>query len=118
MGPPNKAAMQDAWTKARERYVEDLNDEERVLFAKGSKITLEATFYDASAAEKSHRFSSRTRKFTSRILLPLVEAIEQYDKALDVYANASPSVLCPLWGSIRVVLHVRLSYLSPFETFM
>lgn len=101
----------NAWTRARERYIEDLTDEERHLFAKGSKATLEATLYDASAAEKSHRASSGGgRKFTSRILLPFIDAIEQYSEALDVYANASSTILCPLWGSVRVVMHVRLSF--------
>ena len=105
-----KSASVDAWARARERYLEDLTDEEKVVYEKGSKATLEAIFYDASAAEKAHRLSSRGRKVTAKILLPLIEAVEQYEKALDVYANASPSILCPLWGSIRVVLHVRIYY--------
>lgn len=105
-----EAPTVNAWTRARERYIEDLTDEEKQLFAKGSKATLEATLYDASAAEKSHRASSRGRRLTSRILLPLIDAIEQYGEALDVYANASSTIICPLWGSIRVVMHVRLSF--------
>ena len=105
-----EAPTVNAWTRARERYVEDLTDEEKRLFAKGSKATLEATLYDASAAEMSHRASSNGRKFTSRILLPLIDAIDQYSEALDVYANASSTVLCPLWGSVRVVMHVCLSF--------
>ena len=110
MKEPFEAPTVNAWVRARGRYIEDLTDEEKRLFAKGSKATLEATLYDASAAEKSHRASSGGRKFTSRILLPLIDAIEQYGEALDVYANASSTILCPLWGSVRVVMHVRLSF--------
>ena len=109
MKEPLEAPTVTAWTRARERYIEDLTDEEKKLFAKGSKATLEATLYDASAAEKSHRASSRGRRLTSRILLPLIDAIEQYGEALNVYANASSTIISPLWGSIRVVMHVRLS---------
>ena len=29
---------------------------------------------------------------------PLVAAIDQYGKALDVFANAYPLVMSPLWG--------------------
>ncbi|KAL8785000.1 MAG: hypothetical protein Q9195_008811 [Heterodermia aff. obscurata] len=79
-----EAPTVDAWTLARERYIEDLTDEEKSLFAKGSKATLEATLYEASAAEKSHRASSRGRRLTSRILLPFIDAIDQYSEALDL----------------------------------
>ena len=42
-----------------------------------------------------------------RKLQPIVRAIEHYAQAVDVYSNAYPIVLSPLWGSIRVVLHVN-----------
>ena len=92
----------DAWTRARERYVEDLSEEEREIY----KAPPESIFYDASAAEKTHRAHSASRRFATEKLKPLVGAIEEYGKAIDVYANAYALILCPLWGSIRVVLHV------------
>lgn len=98
----------DAWTRARERYVEDLSEEEREIY---SKASTERIFYDASAAEKTHKANSSSRRFATQKLKPLVDAIEEYGKALDVYANAYALVLCPLWGSIRVVLHVWLFFL-------
>ena len=93
----------DAWTRARERYIEDLSEEEKEIY---SKATPESIFYEASAAERTHRAQSRSRNFLTQKLTPLVSLIEEYGKALDVYVNAYPLVLCPLWGSIRVVLHV------------
>ena len=96
---------QDAWTRARDRYAEDLTAEERAMFADAS---LEKVFYDASAAEKKHAASSKSRDLWSK-LDPLVIAIEQYGEAIDVYSNAYPLALSPLWGSVRVVLHVRLT---------
>ena len=93
---------QDAWIRARDRYAEDLTAEERAMF---NAATIETVFYDASAAEKKHAASSKTRDLMSK-LDPFVTAIEQYGEALDVYSNAYPLVLSPLWGSLRVVLHV------------
>jgi hypothetical protein len=36
----------------------------------------------------------------------LVDAIDDYGKALDVYSNTYGLVMSPLWGSLRIVLHV------------
>ena len=92
----------DAWTRARDRFIEDLTeDEKRVYF----QATPETIFYDASAAEKVNVSTSKSRSALKK-LQPLVEAIEQYGKALDVYANTYPLVMSPLWGSLRIVLHV------------
>ncbi|KAL9035547.1 MAG: hypothetical protein Q9180_004806, partial [Flavoplaca navasiana] len=56
--------------------------------------------------------------FTAVKLQPMIAAIEQYGKALDVYANAYPLVLSPLWGSIRVVLHLAREFAKFFERFV
>lgn len=101
----------DAWTRARDRYIEDLNEEERALYATASP---EAIFYDASAAEKVHASSSSGIMIADK-LAPLIAAIEQYSKALDVYANAYPLVLSPLWGSIRIVLHLASEFTKYYE---
>ena len=98
-----KAFSPDAWTRARHRFVEDLTeDEKRVYF----QATPESILYDASAGEKVHGATSTSRKIVNK-LQPLVDALEQYGAALDVYSNTYPLVLSPLWGSIRIVLLVR-----------
>jgi len=94
--------FQDAWTRAKMRYIEDLNEEEKQLYYQATPETL---FYDASAAQKKYTAQSTTFALSER-LQPLREAIAQYGQALDVYSNAYPLVLSPIWGSIRVVLHV------------
>ncbi len=94
---------QDAWTRARDRFMEDLNEAERSVYLQSS---LEMIFYDVSAAQKRHQDSSTSRSIISK-LQPLTAAIEQYGEALDVFVNAYPLALSPLWGSIRIVLLVR-----------
>ena len=92
----------DAWTRAKNRYIEDLTPEEKRLYM---QATPEKIFYDASAAEKRHEAGSTSRGLMQK-LQPFVAVIEQYGQALDVYSNAYPLALSPLWGSVRIVLMV------------
>ena len=92
----------DAWIRARDRYVEDLNEEEQQRYFKASP---ESLLDDASAAEKSHGTKSSTRRIMEQ-LQPFVAAIEQYGEALDVYSNTYSLALGPIWGSVKVLLHV------------
>ena len=100
--------IQDAWTRARDRYIEDLTDDKKRRYDKASPETL---LDDASAAQKKHGANSTGRNLMEK-LQPLVSAIEQYGSALDVYSNAHPLVLSPLWGSICVLLHVKSPSIS------
>lgn len=90
-----------AWEQARERFAKDLEEPERLMFAEAS---LENIFYSASAAQKSHQNSSRSRNLASKLDV-LLAGIDQYGKAMDVFSQASP-FLCPLWGALRVVIHL------------
>ena len=92
----------DAWAQARERFVEDLDEAERAQFA---NATFENVFYSASAAQKIHEAQSVSKALAARTNA-LLTGINEWGKALDVYANASAMILCPLWGSIRVLIHV------------
>ena len=95
----------DPWQLACSRYMEDLNEEEKKIFANAS---LENLFYSASAAQKEHEEMSKSRAISAR-LEPFVTAIDQYATALDVYSNTYSLATGPLWGSIRVLLHVESS---------
>lgn len=95
----------DAWTRACNRFTEDLSEDEKRLYF---QATPETILYEASAVDKISDNTSRTRKFFKE-LQPFVQSIEQYGQALDVFANAYPLVMSPLWGGIRIVLHVRSS---------
>ncbi len=92
----------DPWLLARNRYMEDLNEEEKKAFATAS---MENLFYSASAAQKDHKEKSKSRATSSK-LEPFVAAVDQYGRALDVYSNTYSLVMGPLWGSIRVLLQV------------
>lgn len=98
-------AMIDPWQAAYSRFIEDLNDEEQTLF---QNATLDNLLTSTDTAQKTHEDESRSRHIFQR-LEPFINAIDQYSHALDIYTNAYPSVMAPLWGSIRVLLHVNAS---------
>src|ERR1700761_1873380 len=94
----------ESWTLAKDRFLEGLsNDEERELF---EKATLENLFYTSSAGFKHHEAHSKTALARKR-LKPLLDSIDGYGKALDVLSQSS-SILCPVWGGLRIVLHLAL----------
>jgi hypothetical protein len=43
---------------------------------------------------------------------PLVDAISDYCKVLDVYVNSYGLILSPLYGIMCVILHVSLVYIG------
>jgi hypothetical protein len=92
------------WEAAKARFTEGLTAEESKRF---KEATPENLFYETSAAQKRHADNSRSWLLQERIS-SLVDAIDDYGKALDVYANTYGLVMSPLWGSLRTVLHVRL----------
>ena len=96
--------LKDTWTRAGDRYCEDLTEDEKSRY---HNATLENEFYDASAAEKRYQASSTSRRWMAKLQL-LPDATGQYDQALDVSTNAYPLAMSPLWGSLRVLFHVRL----------
>lgn len=98
----------DPWILTRNRYMEDLDEDEQKIFATAS---LENLFYTASVAQKEHKAESKSRAISSR-LEPFVTAIDQYGSALDVVSNTYSLAMAPLWGSIRVLLHVSLRVLG------
>jgi hypothetical protein len=93
------------WEAAKAKFLEGLSPEETIRF---KDATLENLFYDASVAQKKHAHDNRVWLLQERIS-PLVDAIEDYGKACDVFANTNGLVLSPIWGSLRVLLHVSLS---------
>ena len=88
---------------ARARFLEDLDESERREFADANLVNI---FYGASVAQKVHEADSKTRYLAAKLDV-LLSGINEWGKALDVYTNAAAMILAPLWGSVRVVIHVR-----------
>ena len=98
----SQAQMSDAWTRAQTKFVKDLSEEEQRTFFKASP---ESLLDDAVAAEGSHAERSTTRSVMEK-LQPFVAAVEQYGEAIDVYSSTYSLALGPIWGSMKILLHV------------
>ncbi|KAI9826329.1 MAG: hypothetical protein M1832_000246 [Thelocarpon impressellum] len=88
-----------------------LSDEERVLFDDAS---LENLFYESSVLNQQSNASSPLRKASEK-LRPLVSEMRSYGQAMDIYANACPIILSPLWGSVRVLLRIAIDFEDYFD---
>lgn len=95
-------ADMNPWESARALFVKDLSTEEQKLF---ETSTLDNLFESAVAAQKEHEENSHSRHISQK-LEPFVSAIDQYGRALDLYSNTYSIAMAPLWGSVRVLLHV------------
>ncbi|XTI93507.1 hypothetical protein V2W45_1251885, partial [Cenococcum geophilum] len=107
----NASTPEDPWLLARNRYIEDLDKEEQEIFETAS---LENLLYSASAAQKDHKEQSKSRAI-SRKLEPLINAISQFGEALDIYSNTYTITMAPIWGSIRVLIHIAKEYQKCFK---
>jgi hypothetical protein len=97
----------EPWTNAKNSFLDSLPDgADRTIF---QEANVENMFYTASAGFQHHESNSKIAKARKK-MMPVLESIEGYGKALDVLSQSSASILCPLWGSLRVLLHLALSY--------
>lgn len=102
----------DPWEAARAQFVNDLSAEEHKLF---ETTTLDNLLESTIAAEQGHQQQSYSRR-VSKKLEPLVDAIAQYGKVLDVFSSTYSIAMAPLWGSIRVLLHVRITFFQELQS--
>jgi hypothetical protein len=99
----NRPAIVQLVEDSAKSFVASLSTEENALYqatkAAGSLLQ------EIELANSEHKDVSVLRK-ASVALLPFIAGIEQYGQAMDVFANSN-DLLCPIWGSIRIVIHVR-----------
>ena len=110
-------ADDDSWKSARTLFVKDLSTKKRKFF---ETSTLDNLLEDTIAAQKKHENNSRLRHISKK-LKPFVSAIDQYDRALDMFFNIYSIATALLWRSIKVLLHVwsrSLAFNSFFFTIL
>lgn len=99
----------DAWEEAKRQCLSDISASEQQLI---DTATLQRILADVKRAEQNHGEFSKSRKLSKR-LNPVISGIEQYGKALDILVGTSQGILSPLWGGIRILLHVSSLYKPP-----
>lgn len=93
-------------------FFETLSPNEKELF-KATRLA-EQLLDEVELADRIHQDRSISRK-VSQTMKPFLDGIDQYGKALDVLSNSGSLFLCPIWGSIRIVLHVATELREHFE---
>ncbi|ORY06230.1 ankyrin repeat-containing domain protein [Clohesyomyces aquaticus] len=91
----------DPWAEAVAQFEQGLTTKEKSLY---SDANPEDIAKEIISLEVQQHTSSKLRRVLARVQ-PLLDAVGDYGKALDVLSNTS-SVMPPLWGAIRVVLMV------------
>lgn len=90
------------WEVAKAKFLEGLAQADIARF---QAATMENLFYCTDVTIRTHAQKSRAWPLQQR-MSSLVDAIDDYGKALDVYANTYGLILSPIWGSLRVIIHV------------
>ena len=96
---------EEPWGVAAEGFLEDLEEEERERFY---KATLSNLFPSIDAAHHSTHNNEIRWQAASRRLNTFLSGIEDFAKAIGLFEHAISTIISPIWGSVRVVLHVSL----------
>lgn len=103
MAPPeNQPAIVHLVRDSARNFLASLSPDESALFE--ATKTADSLLKEVESANNEHKDASVSRK-AGAALLPFIAGIEQYGQAIDVFANSN-DLLCPIWGSIRIILHV------------
>lgn len=97
------APAERAWREAKDLFVGNLSDLEKSYLAHSTIID---AFSAVSDLEGQYELSSKSRKVGSLLRGPL-EVVGRLAPALDVFSQVEPSIICPIWGSLRVMVMVR-----------
>lgn len=95
-----------------EAFFKNLSPDEKELF-KATTIA-DDLLEEITVAEQLHRDKSLSKR-VSQAIKPFLAGVNQYGRALDVLSNSSSLVLCPLWGGVRIVLHLATEFGEYFE---
>ena len=85
-------------------FLDSLSSDEKAIFQ--ATDVAEALLQEVRDADKKHKEGSLSRKASSSVSA-FIAGIMQYAPALDVFANSN-RLLCPIWGSMRILLHVSI----------
>lgn len=97
-----RSDTKDPFSKASKQFFDSLAADEKEIFR--ATTLAEQVLKEAQLADEASK-GRTSRKFADK-LRPFVAGIEQYGGAMDVLSNTNSLILCPLWGGIRVILHV------------
>ncbi|KAK4176463.1 ankyrin repeat-containing domain protein [Triangularia setosa] len=93
------------------QFIADLTADERRLF--DTSATVKTLIDELKAVAATHKQQSKSRR-VGEALVPFIDGLETYANGLSILANGS-DILCPLWGSLRIVLDLAREFGEYFE---
>ncbi|KAK4194345.1 ankyrin repeat-containing domain protein [Triangularia verruculosa] len=93
------------------RFTADLTTDERRLFETSAAV--KTLVSELRSIGTTHKQQSKSRR-VGEALLPFIDGLETYGNGLSILANGS-DILCPLWGSLRIVLDLAREFGEYFE---
>lgn len=101
-GPATITAAERAWKAAKDKFQGNLSDAEEAHLAHS---TVGDAFKAVADVEQRYASSSRSRKAGALLRGPLA-VVARLSPALDVFSQMEPSIMCPIWGSMRIMVMV------------
>ncbi|KAK8237004.1 hypothetical protein HDK77DRAFT_493648 [Phyllosticta capitalensis] len=104
----------EPFERAKALFLEKLSSEQERMIYKTARP--DNIFYQADVAHKRYTEASKLQACRTK-LMPLITAIEGYGDALDTLSSISTvsTFMAPIWGGLRVVIHVAQEIDEYFE---
>ena len=99
---PTPTTFIAAWELAQTQCLDGLSDEDRKLFQFSTADDARVAIKDA---QNLYDNSQKPGKVWGCVNA-LVDGLESYGRAIDVFVNTAPLFLAPFWGTIRVFMKV------------
>ncbi|KAF2401895.1 hypothetical protein EJ06DRAFT_366716 [Trichodelitschia bisporula] len=100
------AAPLPSYEVAKNLFLAELPPDQKEVF---KATTLDNIFSQAKSTFQKRVDENHVLR-AQRKLKPLIDCLEGYGQAMDTLSQTSTLILCPIWGSIRVVLHAAQQY--------
>src|SRR5690606_4804635 len=97
------------WEIAKYEYLNTLEPAEREIIEELNPENLERSINQHMALSG---LQQRINIFEKTKISKVVDFMEKFGGAADVYSNIQPEILCLIWGSVRVVLKVMFLVIS------
>ncbi|KAK0726550.1 ankyrin repeat-containing domain protein [Apiosordaria backusii] len=92
-------------------FTADLTTDERRIF--DASVAVKTLVTELKGIAATHKQQSKSRR-VGEALIPFIDGLETYANGLSILANGS-DILCPLWGSLRIVLDLAREFGEYFE---
>jgi hypothetical protein len=103
--PPKTGIFQESV----DRYIAQLDPSDALWLQSIKQTSWESVIMDLDALNQSHKESSTTRKFLSRIK-SFVNSLQPFFSSVDILVSANQQIAGIVWGTLKLIIQVSFSY--------